>query len=172
MKYWRQMILYVWSGVLYLPPGPRSGYHTGGVAGKFESPAYSERSSASIMAAAIGDQHLQLKEQLWLAQWVYQMVPPPSIGCCHLQLEEQFSLAEPMTILEEPFASYLKCVTPPRHLWGRPWAQIGTKTVTELTRRHTLNAAQLYTAHANQCTSVSTDLDVFQAAPPVPTNTF
>ena len=36
------------------------------------------------------------------------------IGGCHLQLKEEFSLAEPLAILEEPIASYLKWEVPRR----------------------------------------------------------
>ena len=80
------------------------------------------------MAASIGDRHLQLKEQLWLVERVFQY---GSIHKgCHLQFKEQFSLAEPLAILEEPFASYLKLEM-----------QIGGEIGTELTLRGTLNAA-------------------------------
>ena len=43
------------------------------------------------------------------------------IGCCHLQLKEQFSWAEATAILEEPFASYLKCMMPPRQTLNANW---------------------------------------------------
>ena len=50
---------------------------------KFDSPPYSEYSTASKMAASLGPHNLQSKEQLWLAELA--------------------------ALLEEPFTSYLKC---------------------------------------------------------------
>ena len=68
-----------------------------------------------------------------------------SIAGGHLQLKDQLWLAEPMAILVEAFASYLKCAIPQRHLWDRPWMQIDNKqkSVVGLTLRYTLNAAGL-----------------------------
>ena len=57
-----------------------------------------------------------------------------SIGGGHLQSKEQLWIGALAAILEEPFASTLKLETPPRHLWGRPWMQIGQKSVAESPR--------------------------------------
>ena len=46
-----------------------------------------------------------------------------TIGGCHLQLKEQLSLAEQSGILEEPFASYLKLEMPLRQTMNANWAK-------------------------------------------------
>ena len=69
---------------------------------------YSEWMSVSKMVASLEGSHLQLKEQLWLP--------------------------ELMTILEEPFAAYLKYAMPWRHLQEKPWPQIDKKPIEETLR--------------------------------------
>ena len=89
------------------------------------------------MVASIGDCHLQLKEQFWLAESVFQNGGIP----------REMSFAIKRTILISLIDSQLGELLPPiwsaRHLRGRPWTQIGMKTVTESesTQRYTLNAA-------------------------------
>ena len=89
------------------------------------------------MAASIGGRHLQLKEQLWLAEKICQN------GNLHLQSKEKCWLVELVAIFEEHFAffsSTLKLESPQRHLQDRPWKQIGPKAVTESTLRRTPKA--------------------------------
>ena len=102
-------------------PGLWSGYRLWDVAEKFNLSPDSEHSSSSKMAAYIEGRHLQLKEQLWLAEsfFFFKM----SHRSCHLQLKEQFSLAEPSTILDEPFASYLKVEMHWRQTLNANWAK-------------------------------------------------
>ena len=60
-----------------------------------------------------------------------------------MQLKEQFSLVEPLAILEEPFASYLKLETPLRQTLNGNWAKSHCRVDFESTLRHTLNTAKL-----------------------------
>ena len=60
-----------------------------------------------------------------------------------MQLKEQFSLAELTAILEELFASYLKCVMLQGHTLNTKWQKKCHGDVAEATLRRTLNTALL-----------------------------
>ena len=111
----------------YSHPGLHSGYGLRGVTEKCESPLYSEHGSASKMAASIGGRHLHLKEQLCLAEMVFQNGGlHRGGGGCHLQSKRQFWLVAPVAILEEPFTSFLstlKLELPPRQTLNANWAK-------------------------------------------------
>ena len=115
----------------------------GVIAEKFDSPPYSEQIAVSKMVASIGGWPFSIKRTAligWESFSPFKMTA--SIVAGYLQLKEQFWLAEQTAILDEPFASYLKCVMPWRWLRDKPWMQISNnKTAVELTLRHTWNAA-------------------------------
>ena len=87
------------------------------------------------MAATIGGHHLQLKEQLWLTERVFQN------GSLHKGLPIAIERRILIGWTGSHFRGALKYAMPLKRLGGRPWMQIGTKIIAESPQGHSLNTA-------------------------------